>query len=362
MNEPWNDRHFNPGGKIDEIDPRDFQYGEIARALAPFDWAKGYDVEAEIAAAIAQPGFKLKIKDQNGSGSCGGQAWSYQASVLKAIYKKIYDERSAKFIYSQAFVPGGGSAGRTLSDLFVKGGISSEALCPSYDNGQPPSEAFMERAADISTAARTDAKTDEALSYAMVTGSIDDHAQALAANHGNIFLIRGSNNGSWGTFNPKPPVAGDTIWTHWVMGGKAQLVNGVKNIIFPNSWGAAVGQNGWQALDEEYMNAQIPGVGPAVLYGWTHLFNPNPVTTFQHTFNTDLHYGTTSDEVNALQQALQADGSFPAGVTPTNYFGDITAAAVVKFQKKYGINNSSSPLGKDVGPLTRAKLNVLFGE
>ena len=360
MSEHWKDPSFNPGGRIDTADPRDYRFHEVAMALPPFDWAKGYDAEAEIRAAIADQNFKLGIKDQDGSGSCGGQAWSYQAAVLRAIYKKIYSERSAKFLYSQTFVPGGGSAGRTNADLFVKAGIAAEALCPSYDNGQPPSEAFMERAADISEAARADAKTDEALSYAMVNGSIDDHAQALAANHGNILLIRGSNNGTWGSFEPQPPKAGESIWAHWIMGAKALLVNGVKKIIFPNSWGKNVGHDGWQSIGEEYFNAQIPNVGPAILYGWTHLFNPNVVTGFHYVFTRDIVMGESSQEVTMLQAALQQDGCFPAGIKPTLFYGDITRQAVLKFQIKYGIDPQGLN-GTRVGPHTRAKLNELYG-
>lgn len=358
--ENYNDPNFNPGGRIDTLDPRDYPWQEIGRALPPFNWEKGYDAETKIASAIGDPSFKLKAKDQNGSGSCGGQAWSYQGAAHKAIARKVFDERSAKYLYSQTFMPPMGSDGRTNAKLYCSQGIGAEALTPSYENGYAPSEAFMERSADITPEARESAKNDVGLSFSLVTGTINDYAQALAANDGIIFLIRGSNNGTWGSLKPKPPVIGEMTWAHWIWNAKAFLKNGIKTIKFLNSWGWNVGEDGWQELDEEYFTAKT-GMGPAIPYGWTHLFNPNPATVFHHNFKINLHFGDENDEVQALQTALQVDGVFPAGIKPTHYYGDITRQAVLKFQIKYAIPNASSPYGRDVGPLTRAQLNKLFG-
>jgi len=63
------------------------------------------------------------------------------------------------------------------------------------------------------------------------------------------------------------------------------------------------------------------------------------------TFTKDLTIGSSGAEVTALQEKL--------GVTPaTGYFGSLTKAAVVKYQKENGINATGF-----VGPLTRASLN-----
>jgi len=57
-------------------DPRDYQWGkDVGMATIPFDWDKGYDVEEEVSKVLGVP-FKLPVKNQNGSSSCGGQAWS----------------------------------------------------------------------------------------------------------------------------------------------------------------------------------------------------------------------------------------------------------------------------------------------
>ena len=60
-------------------------------------------------------------------------------------------------------------------------------------------------------------------------------------------------------------------------------------------------------------------------------------------------------EVYNLQTALTKEGFDVSGDTQGG-FGDNTAAAVVAFQSKYGIRQTGT-----VGPLTRVKLNALYG-
>lgn len=70
------------------------------------------------------------------------------------------------------------------------------------------------------------------------------------------------------------------------------------------------------------------------------------------TFTTPAAYGTTSSVVTRVQQFL-ADKGF-LSVKPTGYYGDLTAAAVERFQIAMGI---SPTYARRVGPLTLAALN-----
>lgn len=332
---------FNPGGIASEIDTRDHQWHEIGAALAPFDWNKGFDIEQVL-------GISIKPKDQNGSGSCGGQAWSYYGATLEGIATGTYEERSAKFIYSQTFVPGGGSAGRTNCDVAIKQGWARETVLSSYNNGNPPDEAFMERSSDITDAVRADAKLSKGLSYANVKPSIDLFAQATASNNGMIMLIKGANNGTWLSENPVPS---NEEWSHWLYIGKAKLVNGKKKIAAINSWGSNVGNKGWQWFGEEWFNH--------ITEGWTMIFNTsNP--QFVHTFAKAMKMNETSDEVKALQQALRIDGEFTYP-TNTGFYGDVTRKAVHGFQVKYKIPDDNTN-GTIVGQKTMAQLNKLFSK
>ena len=69
-----------------------------------------------------------------------------------------------------------------------------------------------------------------------------------------------------------------------------------------------------------------------------------------------LKLGSQNSEVKALQQALATDKTiYPEGKA-TGYYGPATTNAIKRFQKKYGIE----PVGF-VGPLTRKKLNEIYG-
>jgi hypothetical protein len=333
--------NFNPGGVKDRIDLRDYQWKEVGFGSAPFDWDKGFDIESELLQ-------KIPVKDQNGSFSCGGQAWATYASVLEASFTGTLEERSAKYIYAQTYAPAGGSYGRDNADLFVKQGVSRETLVPSYEKGLPPSEAFMTRGQDITEEARIDAKSDKSFSYANVTPNIDSVAQAIRDNNGLILGVDGQNNGTWTSSFPKPPST--TEWRHWIYAGKAKVIDGTKYIGALNSWGDQVGDGGWQWLSQDFF--------PNAIFGaWTHVYSPMvPIPHFQHKFAQDLKSGDSGPEVIALQTALKLDGEFPTAVPCTGYFGTVTLAAVKKFQTKYKI----SPVFGFVGPLTRAKLNSLF--
>lgn len=87
--------------------------------------------------------------------------------------------------------------------------------------------------------------------------------------------------------------------------------------------------------------------------------------SFCHNFNTNLTINSGGGDVRALDKVLLKEGvgnptSFegqPATlISDDGVFIENTAAAVVGFQAKYGIRQTGY-----VGPITRAKLNALYG-
>lgn len=332
---------YGTGAVKDIYDPRDYQWGEIAHGSAPFNWVKGFDIEEKVG--------KLSPKDQNGSSSCGGQAWSMYSAVLEALATGTLEERSAKFIYAQTAVAGGGSAGRTNSELCRKSGVCTESLCPSYENGNPPSESFMTRKDDITDNAIENAKKNKERSYAVVNSDIDEVAQALAVNGGCVIGISGENNGTWLTPFPKPPLTEG--WRHWVYVGKAKIIDGKKMIGLLNSWGKDCGEDGWQWVGEDYFKALN---GSAIWSVWTMVYDSNPILKPHYTFTKLLRYGMTDPDVKQLQECLKYEGLFPQ-IQTTNYFGKITREAVKKFQDKHSLQVDGI-----VGKYTREKLNSIY--
>lgn len=314
--------NLGTGAIKDKKDKRDYKYSDavVALGIEPFDWSVGYNIEQIL-------GLKLEVKNQNGSGSCGGQAWSYYGQALDP-----HEEKSAKFIYAQTFIPPAGSAGRDNCELVIKKGWGTEALTVSYEAGHAPSEAFMQRKSDITEEAYNQALTEKALSYAQVTLNIDSIAQAVRENKGCIIGITGVDNGSWRTAFPIPFKNGDrNAWNHWLYVGKLKIINGKKHLGVINSWGTTVGEKGWQWLSEDHM--------PFIWSAWT-LVKDFP--KFQFTKTLKLY--STDPEVKELQRRL--------GVVTTGFFFTLTKLAVQKYQKSKGL----VPDGI-VGPLTRAELN-----
>jgi hypothetical protein len=80
----------------------------------------------------------------------------------------------------------------------------------------------------------------------------------------------------------------------------------------------------------------------------------SPVVVPKTVFRSSLGLGSKGQEVVALQQKLRELGFFKFP-TNTGYYGSVTKAAVIAFQKKYNLK----PYPGIVGPLTRAALNSL---
>ena len=87
-----------------------------------------------------------------------------------------------------------------------------------------------------------------------------------------------------------------------------------------------------------------------------------PNTNKSITFSRLLRVGSRGEDVRRLQEILVSDGVYPE-VTVSGYFGNLTRAAVVRFQEKYAselLAPASLQSGTGVvGVLTRTKLNQL---
>ena len=80
-------------------------------------------------------------------------------------------------------------------------------------------------------------------------------------------------------------------------------------------------------------------------------------------FRKNLSIGMRSADVRRLQTLLASDKEiYPEGIV-SGLYGPLTKKAVGKFQIKYGVVLSSKSKGYgNVGPMTRAKLLVVFGK
>ena len=252
---------YGTGAIETKYDIRDYWFDPSDKG--GFDWDTGFDIEQKL-------GQKLVAKDQNGSSSCGGQAWSYYGEVLEAIATRNYEPRSAKWIYSHTRVPTGGSNGRVNCDFCIKAGWARESLVPSYLNGKPPKESFFLYKPVVTRDIIEDTEISKPLSYVRVTPNIELFAQALEAQNGLVLVLNGQDNGTWHSDFPKPPTVKE--WGHFLYACKAKKIGGKKYIGVINSWGKGVGEDGIQWLGEEwFVNPKL-----GVREGWTMVWDYKP--------------------------------------------------------------------------------------
>ncbi len=250
-------KEFGTGALDSNYDIRDFWFSPADYGEQSFD----YDIEK-------LAGVTLVVKDQNGSSSCGGQAWSYYGEVLEAIATKNYEPRSARWIYSHTAVPGGGSRGKDNCDFVIKNGFVKEADAPSYKNKRAPKEDFMLTVPVLSQEALEDKEVSRALSYLKVPGDFYTVASAIREHNGCIISVAGEDNGTWRSAFPKPPTK--RVWGHWMYAGKLKVIDGKQYIGVINSWGKKTGDNGWQWIGEDYFDNGF------IREGWTLAWDYKP--------------------------------------------------------------------------------------
>lgn len=246
------DGNFYNGAVEDKKDSRDYIFESglgAGQVMTDQEWEEGYDIEKVL-------GYKIKPKNQYSSYSCVGQANAQYKAILDALETGVYTEQSAKAIYSQISI--GFNQGAYLRDgakLLVDWGSLFESRVKSYKENGTTDESWMISKDWLTNDLTKEAKELKGSDYKLITGlGIDYFARAIKDGHGCVIGVTGTNNGTWSSTYPKPPLE-DTpqnkTWGHAIYAGKFKIVNGKKYIGVLNSWGN-VGEEGWQWLGEEW--------------------------------------------------------------------------------------------------------------
>lgn len=220
---------------------------------------RDYRFDVVGAAVQTPPVFSLRdkiiaIKDQGATLSCGGQAFSYYAEVLTQLRDGKPTKLSAKDPYCNVFIPGQGSAARDLLGFLTNHGIATESNVPSYDNGQVPSEKFMEDTTQSSVpTTRQEAFQQLFHNYVSFTSTnIDQVKQAIYTGNGAVICV-GGNNPCWTTANGVLEVPQTIDWHHFIY-----LIgwdDTKKQFEFVNSWGTDWGDKGFGWMPYGYLQA-----------------------------------------------------------------------------------------------------------
>lgn len=260
------EKKYGHGGLPANILPygyRKITKAKLGRSSVPFDWVKGYDIEDTV---------KLIRKNQGVSYSCGGQAGGYWLEAHRKLDGNL-EQISAKSMYAPKAYPGGGMTINDLEAQIESKGGNLESAIPSYENGQLPSELFMEDKSWITPSALEDALIRSGYVAKRINHDMNSMAEAIRDCGGVIVMIAGQNNGTWLASNPLPPSTSNTapIWYHYIYFKGARLINGVKYLQGLNSWGEDVGDNGVQNFGQEYVESKY------LVHATSFIKKPKPV-------------------------------------------------------------------------------------
>lgn len=380
---------FGIGANPDNLDPRDFPLDAIvgAAALSTVDWVKGGDIRNYFVGDIP-------IKNQFQSLSCVGQGWAYKfwcemiadlmakytmnLTELRASHLAEVQEISAKAIYSAITL--GYGKGAQIRDGALRGlawGAVLEGIVPSHKPDGTTDETFMidkswDNPAIDALAHRLEGKDARVIK---ACDNMDLFAFAIQANLGLVGGVVGSNGHGWGyDENPTPPNPGDALWGHCLFFGAFGTDEKGRFIATPNSWGQYVSRPvgpwqpgcppgyGWQKIRPNYFTANL------MFNPWTYTdkvseekMPTQPTIEIVHPFSSSMYYGTRSSDITTLQQALVQMGYLGAQYV-TGYYGDFTAAAILKFELANNVDNAlvlQRLAGKTCGPKTIAALNKI---
>lgn len=224
------------------VDERDYVFG--AEFVAPYNWNAPYQFTVPITAS-----------NQNGSSSCVGQSTMNIAKISYYSLNHPVFDFSARFIYSQIHLPGGGAYMRDGVSTLVKQGICSNVIMPS----DPQFESHMQDKTGLAQA-QVEAKTYDIytgdVAYAEVAKNIDSVAAAIR-DHGSVIIGATGHNLGWTNADVIPPQIGDGqgTWGHAVTGIQPLMRNGKKAIRFINSWGSTWGDRGTGYFYEDYFQS-----------------------------------------------------------------------------------------------------------
>lgn len=206
----------------------------------------------------------------------------------------------------------------------------------------------------LTQAVLADAAKHKATGYGFITDFTFNGLKQYISQHGPVLLLirvserfwRDANgNTSWAEKDILPLAPWSAKWP-WVSGHFIVAHSYDENYIyFINSFGSTWGRKGHGYFGADYMTGVVDGGALIKL-----------------ALDKDLYFGITDPEVKVLQQILNKTPATQVALTgagspgnETTYFGGLTQAAVMRFQRLHNI----TPVQGYVGPLTRAVLNTL---
>lgn len=331
---------------------KDWKFREVVASADPVNWIEKPQDQWR----------KFPIFNQNGSGSCVAQTEAKELGIMRYLKDGNYVHFSASDIYQRrANRPESGMNAIDARKIATTG-TTLEVLAPSQNLSDPQMDAQ-----EIEPYKREVGKVFSISNYIEdPTKSIDTIASIIQKTQKGVMVWFYFEAQEW---REKPVVINHNLdltnpitLRHSVCAvDYLMLPTGEKALIIEDSWGTSYGMAGQRIIDECFFANRNWYAGHLINFKFD---DQSPAPRPHHVFLTDLVFNqSTGSEVVALQECLKYEGLFPQNAESTGYFGGITLKAVKDFQIKHSITGPWDTAGYGrVGPKTRGKLNLIYGQ
>lgn len=341
----------NPGALLDtrseEEKAKDYTFSEIVSAVEPVIWKEKPQSEWR----------KFPIFSQDGSTSCVAQTLRKLYGVYFWLKTGVWVDISASHIFQRRQNrPAQGMAGVDAFEIARKG-TTLEQFAPSENMTDAQMDSvkvipFMEKIGEIFKLGQ----------YVTVSPTDIDTIASIIQKTGKAVMV-------WFYFKyPEwtnvPTTQGNlelyasSTLRHSVAAVDFTLYKNQKALIIDDSWGLDKAMNGQRIITEDFFNKRNFFAAHFQNFAFEEVAIVKPI----HKFDKDLKFGQTNGDIVKLQDILKYEGLFATNVASSGYYGTVTSKAVLAFRAKRGVGSTNDPLGNSVGPLTRAKLNELYGK
>jgi len=344
---------FTSGANIDTRSEKernkDYKIEELVTSFTPVNWVEKDASEIR----------RFPIFNQDGSGSCVAQTMAKMVGIMYWLKNNNYIHFSATDVYQKrSNKPSSGMNGVDVFEI-AQEGITLEQLVPSQSMTDQQMDGIK-----IEDYKEDVGKIFKIGNYVILpVKDIDTIASIIQVTEKPVMVWFYFTHNEWDKNVPEIAdhaldIVGPTTGRHSVTAVDFTLHNGKKALVIEDSWGPTHGNGGQRIITEDFFKER----NFFSAYTMNFKFDELPEETKpKHTFNTDLDFGQTNDEIKVLQDVLKYEGLFPVNVESTGYFGAITKKSVGEFQVRYGVVDCETTPGFGrVGPMTRRKLNELY--
>lgn len=328
-----------PDPRSEEAKAKDFTHEELAGATI-LNWVEKNKKDWK----------KYSKRDQSSSSSCVSQscAKAMEISDSKEIVYSAHPiyRRRVNFPEGGMYLP---NAGAITKDF----GTTTEALDPSQKLG----ESNMNRDITVETPYKVFAYVPN-----INVKNIDTVAEVIE-NFGHCTLIFHSDRDEYLREIPQYDPHGVIDIGHCICAVDYFLFNGEKVILIEDSAGlpSTIDQSGRRLITADFLAKRFDS-GMYFIVDTPPVDNKKP----KYTFTKPLAYGMKGNsDVVALQDILKYEGVMPATIPSTGNYLDLTAKAVLVWQRKHAVapeEELAALKGRTIGPKSRAVLNSLYSK